>query len=256
MEILPPEVTEFLATVELSDSANAFLASNTCELASKYEEWRRNTGKPELANSAKGVVYSWKQDVTRKQRENIRQEVEAASKAKKIKKVSSTGSTKTPPSARREALEAKKQSISSPSIVGNTTNSAPASTTTKTSIIAPKSILLNTGTNKELSRESHDPSPCMDSNKSGDNNESVKSSELIFTPHNHVRLLDTLHHHKVRVNWAFVMEFSLTIIFVLGICECRHFCLSWDYNLSSNQDVLSGRGGATNQHVGNTWYRR
>lgn len=75
MEVLPADVQEFLETIGLKgdSSTNSFLASNTADLASKYEEWRDKTGKGDVkGTSAKGIVYSWKQDVTRKQRENIR----------------------------------------------------------------------------------------------------------------------------------------------------------------------------------------
>jgi hypothetical protein len=75
MEVLSDEVKEFLETIGLKGvcATNSFLASNTADLASKYEEWRDQTGKGALkGTSAKGIVYSWKQDVTRRQRENIR----------------------------------------------------------------------------------------------------------------------------------------------------------------------------------------
>jgi hypothetical protein len=86
----------------------------------------------------------------------------------------------------------------------------------------------------------------MGKKKSSDDSDG--GGELIATPHPHVRC----------VAFRFVFIVMLTIICgALGQSSHSHsFIHSFIYLIHILQDVLCGRGGLTNQHTGNEWFRR
>jgi hypothetical protein len=66
MDVLTQDVYNFLKVEMKFETANQFLASATATVASQYELWREAQGKPSLRQDAKSVVYTWKQEVTRR----------------------------------------------------------------------------------------------------------------------------------------------------------------------------------------------
>ncbi|KAG7353776.1 hypothetical protein IV203_003131 [Nitzschia inconspicua] len=168
MDSLTPDVRKFLEE-EMKLDSNQFLASQTSEIASRYEQWREVNGKPTLRHDARSAVYAWKQEVTKRLRSNEG-------------KTSGSGPSRiiTLPMAalrKQEKIAPTSSSESSPQ---------------------PKIKRFDMG--EIPGYEGHTKDPFSDYSNSN------VSMEIIYEPR--------------------------------------------------ENDVLSGRGGLTNQHPGNEWYRR
>jgi hypothetical protein len=257
MEVLPPDVREFLATVGLDDCAtNSFLASNTADLASKYEEWRQRTGKGDLMGSAKGIVYSWKQDVTRKQRENMRGEATAAAAAAaaamQIMKSSGNKNITTPlaPSQPQQPPPAKKRNRNR-TVTGRTTSKlalpSPSSTiTTGPTALAPIPSVFN--------EQGYPPATssgafcCSDSDKNNDGKSPTDDGELIWQPQNHVRVSFVIivesFHQDTFTGECWELPFFWTMLY--GIALTRNIAMISSlvllWNAVPTFDVIAGNG--------------
>ena len=80
MEVLTTDVRRFLAEENLGTPV-MFLAAPSGDVAKKYTAWRKKNNKPSLRQDPTTVVYTWKQEVTRKMRAVASAKANAVAKA-------------------------------------------------------------------------------------------------------------------------------------------------------------------------------
>lgn len=93
LAVLTQDVRRFLKETNY-DNCEVFLATPSKDIAQKYIKWRVENNKPALRQDPVNVVYAWKQEVTRKQRDS---KASAGSKAQAVLHVQSVGVPKSSP---------------------------------------------------------------------------------------------------------------------------------------------------------------